>query len=124
VIRVGVDLVDVDRLARMVAMSGEAFIETAWTAGERSYCSGRIDRFAARWAAKEATMKALGAGLGEIDPLDIEIRSVEGSAPDILLHRGALELAGRMGIEGWGVSLSHEGRMAVAFVIGIGASVE
>ena len=118
------DLVDVDRLARMIALSGEAFLETAWTQGERTYCAGRIDRFAARWAAKEATMKALGAGLGEIDPLDIEIKSVEGTAPDILLHRSALDLAIRVGIEGWGVSLAHEGRMAVAFVIGIGASVD
>ncbi len=118
------DLVDVDRLARMIALSGEAFLETAWTPSERTYCAGRIDRFAARWAAKEATIKDLGAGLGEIDPLDIEIKSVEGTAPDILLHRGALDLATRVGIEGWGVSLSHEGRMAVAFVIGIGASVD
>jgi holo-[acyl-carrier protein] synthase len=122
VIRIGVDLVDIQKLAQMVASSGEPFLELAWTPNERKYCAGRIDRFAAHWAAKEATMKALGAGLGEVDPLDIEVVSAAGKAPDISLCGGALNLATRVGIERWGVSLSHEGRMAIAFVIGTGAS--
>jgi holo-[acyl-carrier protein] synthase len=62
----------------MVRWTGEPFLEIAWTPTERRYCAGRIDRLAAHWAAKEATMKAIGAGIGEIGPLEIEVVSAEG----------------------------------------------
>ncbi|MHB8959587.1 MAG: holo-ACP synthase [Candidatus Limnocylindrales bacterium] len=121
-IRIGVDLVDVDRLGRMVELSGETFLEIGWTPSERRYCAGRIERLATHWAAKEAAMKALGAGIGEIGPLEIEVVSAVGKAPGISLSGSASTIAARVGIERWGVSLSHEGRMAIAFVIGTGAS--
>lgn len=121
VLRTGVDMVSVDRVSRMVELSGETFLETAWTAAERAYCTGRPDRLATRWAAKEATMKALGHGVGVISPLEIEVRAAEGEPPMLVLHGNAAVLAETLGLQTWSLSLTHEDRWALAFVVALGA---
>ncbi|WP_255432183.1 holo-ACP synthase [Amycolatopsis sp. WAC 04182] len=119
-LRTGVDIVDVERLKRMIELSGTEFLESSWTAAEREYCAGRPERLATRWAAKEATMKALDRGIGRVSPLDVEVVAHEGQAPSLLLHGPAETRALDMRLDTWSVSLSHEDRWALAFVIGVG----
>lgn len=119
-LQTGVDMVDVEHLARMVELTGDEFLTSSWTPAERLYCSGRADRLATRWAAKEATMKALGQGVGQISPLEVEVDAVEGDRPILVLRGNAQRRALHLGLDTWSVSLTHEDRWAVAFVIGLG----
>lgn len=120
VLRTGVDMVDINRISRMIEESGDAYLETAWTKAERLYCAGRPDRFASRWAAKEATMKALGEGLGAISPLDIEVHTTEGDVPTLKLHGSAASHVARLSLTSWSLSLTHEDHWALAFVVAAG----
>lgn len=114
---VGVDMVDIRELADMIETSGQSFMDMSWTPAEQAYCAGSIPRLAARWAAKEATMKALGHGIGEVDPIDIEVVSAEGERPSMQLHGSAAALARALRVGHLAVSLSHEANFAVAFVV-------
>ncbi len=116
-VRVGVDMVSLPALAALIETSGAGFIDACWSGEEQGYCNGSLERLAARWAAKEATMKALGHGIGEIDPVDIEVVAVEGEAPELLLQGSALIYAERAGLERFVVSLCHEGELAIAYVL-------
>lgn len=119
-VRVGVDLVDTVRLRGLIE-ADPAFLATAWTRAELAYCEGDVDRLAARWAAKEATMKALGVGIGTVTPLEIEVVHDVRGAPELRLSGAAARRAGGLAVRGWSLALSHEGGLAVAFVV---ASVE
>lgn len=115
---VGVDLVDLADVEQLVEAGGTEFLESAWTAGERDECEGSIERLAARWAAKEAVMKALGEGLGRLSPLDVEVQlDPDTGAPRVQLHRHALARAHDRAICGWFVSLCHENGWAAAIVV-------
>jgi holo-[acyl-carrier protein] synthase len=113
---VGVDLVKVSSLQDMLATGGSAFWELCWTADELNHCDGSASRLAARWAAKEATMKALGRGIGEVDPTDIEVTGLEGQPPALRLRGTALALAEEQRVD-LALSMSHEDDFAVAFVV-------
>jgi holo-[acyl-carrier protein] synthase len=117
---VGVDIVDTRELADMIEASGPSFINMCWTLAEQAYCAGSLTRLAARWAAKEATMKALGHGIGEVDPLDIEVVATEGEPPSLTLHGSAAAYARELGMSQLTVSLTHEADFAVAFVVAMG----
>ena len=105
-------------MEQLVEAGGAEFVESAWTAGERDECEGSIERLAARWAAKEAVMKALGEGLGQLSPLDIEVRlDPDTGAPQVQLHRSALVRAHDQAICGWFVSLCHENGWAAAIAV-------
>lgn len=110
----------VGEMTRTLGLMPVSYPQRGWSSGERRWCAGRPDRFAVRWAAKEATMKALGCGLDEIDPLDVEVHSVDGVAPRLVLHGAAAERARWLGLHEWQVSLTHEGDLALAFVVGTG----
>lgn len=119
---VGIDLVDINQTAVMLeGEAGLSFRETCWTPAERIECGARVDRLSTRWAAKEATMKALGLGIGDLDLLSVEIVTTEGGRPELVLHGEAAERASALGLAEWSVSMSHEGPFAVAMVIGKGA---
>lgn len=115
---VGIDAVDIGRMGRMLALSPGRFAKLAWTDAEREYCNGRNERYATRWAAKEAVMKALGMGFASLNPLDIEVVSVEDEIPAVRLHGAAAREAERQHIESWSVSLTHENHLALAIVAG------
>jgi holo-[acyl-carrier protein] synthase len=121
-LQTGVDMVDVAKLARMVELTGDEFLQSSWTTAERLYCAGRADRLASRWAAKEATMKALGQGVGQISPLEVEVAAVEGDRPTLILRGNADIRARQLGLDTWSVSLTHEEQWALAFVVGIGSA--
>lgn len=113
----GVDIVSIERIRRAVDRSGEDFLRRCWTEQELDYCSGRADRLAARWAAKEATMKMLACGLDQLDPRGIEVAREESGVPRLELGPAATEAARHRGVTSWSLSLSHEVGHAVAMVV-------
>ena len=122
VVGVGVDLCDVDRLRE--AMRRTPSLRTRlFTAAEQAYCDQRRDpaeRYAARFAAKEAVLKAMGVGLGACALRDIEVVSNEGGAPSLVLHASAAKVAAEHGVTGWLVSLTHVSSLAQATVLALG----
>jgi holo-[acyl-carrier protein] synthase len=116
-LRTGVDLVDIDRVRQLAASGGRAFLDKTWTEAEQAYCAGSAERLAARWGAKEAVMKALGAGFPDVEHLDIEVVSTQGEAPRLQLSGDAADYATRLNLTEWSLSLSHESGLALAFVV-------
>ena len=121
VIGVGLDAVDIGRfralLARRPTMAGRLF-----TAGERSYAAGQLDptpSLAARFAAKEAVMKALGVGLGAFAWRDVEVVRLDGGQPSLLVTGAAEELASGQGVGQWRISLTHTDTLAEAIVVAL-----
>lgn len=119
---VGVDIVEVPRLDTMLATGGSGFLEFCWTEEERLHCAGSAPRLAARWAAKEAAMKALGRGIGEIEPTDIEVVGAEGQRPRLRLKGAAQALAEEQGVD-LSLSMSYEETIAIAFVIAVPGAI-
>lgn len=116
---VGADLVEVRRIAELITQYGERFTRRVFTAQELADCRDRVDSLAARWAAKEAVAKALGTGFGPVEHLDIEIVRDEICCPFVVLHERAAALAEARGLTRWAISLSHDGGMALAFVVAL-----
>lgn len=119
-LRIGVDLVGIDRVRNLAASGGRAFVDQTWTEAEQAYCAGSAERLAARWGAKEAVMKALGAGFPDVEHLDIEVVSAEGEAPGLRLSGDAADYAANLNLTEWSLSLSHESGFALAFVVATG----
>ena len=123
VVGIGVDLVDVDRL-RAVLRRRPSVAQRVFTAQERAYAAGAADpapRLAARFAAKEATLKALGLGLGGMRMAEIEVVRSSSGQPVLALGEGAASVADEHGVVGWLVSLSHTDRLAQASVLALSA---
>lgn len=115
---VGVDLVNVGMLATLLASGGSTFLDTVWTDTEQREAGGTPERLAARWAAKEAVMKALGRGIGDVDPLEVEVAHNHLGAPVVRLYGSAARAAEFAGVETVHVSISHDEGWAVAFAVG------
>ncbi|HET9091140.1 MAG TPA: holo-ACP synthase [Acidimicrobiales bacterium] len=118
-IGVGIDLVELRRfrqvLARRPGVAGRLFTEA-----ERGSLAARRDPvpgLAARFAAKEAAMKALGVGIGAVSFRELEVRRLESGAPRLEVSGRAAELAGRLGVESFHLSLTHTEETASAVVI-------
>ena len=121
VVGVGVDLCEVERMRRSLART-EGLADRVFTPDEQDYCRKARDpaeRFAVRFAAKEATLKALGAGLGACRLRDIEVVRAESGAPALVLHDTAAALAAEHGVGHWHVSLTHTATMAEAVVVAV-----
>lgn len=120
----GIDLVEVARIAEVLGRHEERFLERVFTNAEQAYRSDsrrRVEHLAARFAAKEAAMKALGTGLASgITWTELEVESGPTGAPILRLHRRAAEVAAGLGITTWHVSLSHTDSHAIASVIACG----
>lgn len=121
VIRVGVDMMDVDRIARAIARHGERFYARCFTPAERAHCEGQPHRLAARFAAKEAVAKVLGTGIGDVRWVEIEIGADDRGRPVLRLYGDAARLAADLGLTAWDVSLSHTRTTAIAFVAATGS---
>lgn len=118
----GVDLVDIPRIERVLRRYGEKFLARVYTPEEVRYSRGRPAELAARFAAKEAVAKALGVGVRVLSPVGIGWREVEtlneaGGKPYVILHGRARALAQAQGLTEWAISLSHDGGIAIAFVV-------
>lgn len=120
VVGVGTDLVDLDRF-REAAERTPGILTRYFTDDEQAYAERRRDpteRYAARFAAKEAVMKALGVGLGACEMAEIEVvRDEDSGAPDLVLHGKAAALATERGVSAWHISLTHTDTAAHAIVI-------
>ncbi|KAJ1681950.1 hypothetical protein LUZ63_022832 [Rhynchospora breviuscula] len=110
---------NVPAFARRVQRARNDFIGRFWTPVEIDQSGGRMMSLAARWGAKEATMKALEAGIGRVDPVDIEVELKNG-APHLNLRGSARDIAEKLGLMTWSVSLTHDGLYAMAFVVAVG----
>jgi holo-[acyl-carrier protein] synthase len=122
VIAVGTDLVDIDRMRDIVDRQ-PSFVTRVYTEGERAYCDARKDpaeRYAARFAAKEAVLKAIGTGLGGADFDEIEVVKDDAGAPHLHLHGRAQAKAEALGIVAWLITLTHSNHVAQATVAGLG----
>lgn len=113
----GVDLIEISRIARTLERYGPRFLQRIYTPGELAYCRGRPSKLASRFAAKEATMKALGTGVREVSWKDIEVTRAPSGAPGIRLHGRAWQRAQRLGIQETALSLSDSRDHAIAFVV-------
>lgn len=120
----GVDLVWTARIAEMLRDHGQKFLDRCFTTGEQAYCAAnplrQTEHLAARFAAKEAVLKALGTGLADgINWTDVEVVRQASGRPEIVLHAKAAEAAARLSIRTWLVSLSHIDKVALASVIAL-----
>jgi holo-[acyl-carrier protein] synthase len=112
IVGVGVDVVEVARLGRSLERT-PALMDRLFTPDEQAV--DKLESLAARFAAKEAVAKVLGApGLAWVEA---EVVRLENGAPTLVLHGDALTHAASMGITRWHVSLSHDGGFATAFVV-------
>jgi holo-[acyl-carrier protein] synthase len=119
VIGLGADLCSITRM-RVALDRTPRVAQRVFTNAERGFCERLADpseRFAARFAAKEAVLKAMGVGLGACAFRDIEVVSDAAGAPSIALRGAASELAAARGISRWHLSLSHDSDTAIAVVI-------
>ena len=117
VMGIGVDLVNVGMLEELLASGHSAFLDRGWTDAEQRDAEHSPERLASRWAAKEAVMKALRRGLGDVDPLDIEVTHCVNGAPTVRLQGSAAEAAEQAGAGDLHVSMSHQDGWAVAFAV-------
>jgi holo-[acyl-carrier protein] synthase len=121
IVGTGIDIAEVPRIRQSIDRFGERFLERIFTAGERRYCdskANRVERYAARFAAKEAAMKALGTGWNHgVRWRDCEVVRMPGGRPAIHFHGKAGEFAVRLGVKNAALSITHTKEEAMAQVI-------
>jgi holo-[acyl-carrier protein] synthase len=121
IVGTGVDITEVDRIEAAVKRFGDRFLKRVFTPAEVRYCLGKpnaAERLAARFAAKEAGMKAIGTGLrGGVTWQDVEVLRMPGQRPVLAFHGKAAEFAARLGCKRTHLSLSHTADQAIAHVI-------
>jgi len=121
---VGVDVIEIERVEAALARFGERFLRRVYTAEEAAFCRGRVHELAARFAAKEAVMKALGTGARGVAWREIEVLPNHRGKPLVYLYGRARARAERIGLAGLDVSMSHSREYAVAFVVGQSRDLE
>ena len=121
IVGTGIDITEVPRIREAIEHHGERFLKRVFTEGEIQYCeskANRIERYAARFAAKEAGMKAIGTGWNHgVRWRDIEVARKPGGRPTLLLHGKAAEFAAKLGAKNIALSLTHTAEEAMAQVI-------
>ena len=121
IVGTGIDIAEVPRVAESIQRFGDRFLQRVFTEGEIRYCdskANRAERYAARFAAKEAAMKALGTGWNHgVRWRDVEVFRELGRRPTIKFHGKAAEFAARMLTKNISLSISHTPQQAIAIVI-------
>jgi holo-[acyl-carrier protein] synthase len=121
IVGTGIDIAEVPRIAQSIVRFGDRFLRRVFTEGEIRYCdakANRTERYAARFAAKEAAMKAIGTGWNHgVAWRDIEVVRMPGGRPTIQFHGKAAEFAARLGAAHISLSLTHSKEYAIAQVI-------
>jgi holo-[acyl-carrier protein] synthase len=115
----GIDLILISRVRKVLSRHPERFLRRVFTPEEVAFCRGRTHELAARFAAKEAVMKALGTGARGLAWREIEILPNRRGKPLVYLHGQAKERGETIGLHGIDVSLTHEGDLAIAAVVGM-----
>lgn len=114
----GVDIIEIDRVADVIARHGDRFLNRVYTPDEIAHCRGRVSELAARFAAKEAVMKALGTGVRGVGWKDIEVLPNRRGKPLVFLYGRGAARAQQIGLRGLEVSLTHSRVYAIASVVG------
>ncbi len=110
----GVDIIEIERIQSALDRHGQRFLDRVYTELEQAQCGGRVESLAARFAAKEAAFKVLGARFGW---REIEVRRLPSGKPTLVFHGRAREMADRLQVRQSSVSLSHSRGNAVAVVV-------
>jgi holo-[acyl-carrier protein] synthase len=118
-IAAGVDIIEIARIKRALDDFGERFLERVYTERERERYRHRVSELAARFAAKEATSKALGTGIRGIRWREMEVLPNRRGKPVLILHGGAKERAESLGFTDFSVTLTHSRGDAMAFVVAL-----
>jgi holo-[acyl-carrier protein] synthase len=122
VVGTGIDVVEIERVARSIERYGSRFLERLYTAAEIAYCQRKrrnaAESFAARFAAKEAGAKALGTGIGfGVTWRELEVGREPAGRPLLLLHGRAAEIAASLGVRRSSLSITHTRTQSMALVI-------
>ena len=121
IVGTGIDIAEVPRIRHSIERFGLRFLARIYTPGEMRYCdskANRVERYAARFAAKEAAMKALGTGWNHgVRWVDCEVVRMPGGRPTIAFHGRAGEFAAKLGMKNAALSISHTEEQAIAQVI-------
>ena len=117
----GVDLAEVPRIRASIERYGEKFIRRIYTPAEIAYVerkANKYQRYAARFAAKEAGMKAIGTGWRRgVTWQDFEVANLPSGKPTLLLHGVAADFAGKLGVKNISLSITHTAELSMAHVI-------
>jgi holo-[acyl-carrier protein] synthase len=121
IVGLGLDITEIDRIEAAITRHGAALLERLFTREESKYCEShrnKFERYAGRFAAKEAGMKALGTGwrMG-VRWRDVEVVREPGGKPGLHLHGAAGERAAKMGVKNIALTITHSGNLALAQVI-------
>ena len=121
IVGTGIDIAEVPRIRQSIERFGDRFLQRVFTDGEIRYCdskANRFERYAARFAAKEAAMKALGTGWNHgVRWRDCEVIRMPGGRPTIAFHGKAGEFAAKLGTKNAALSITHTAEHAFAQVI-------
>jgi len=120
IVGTGIDLCDVGRMRDAIERHGERFKNRVFTAAEVAYSerkANRFERYAARFATKEAAMKALGTGWRGVAWRDFEVTNLASGRPTLAFHGKAAEVAERRGVRNISLTLTHTAGQAMALVI-------
>jgi holo-[acyl-carrier protein] synthase len=126
ILSVGIDVAEVPRF-RTVLARRPRLAERVFTEAERAYALRKRDpaeRFAARFAAKEAVMKALGVGIGRFPFRDVEVTRQRSGAPGLALSSRAAPLSRQRGVVDWRISITHSELIAAVIVVALGPGPE
>ncbi|GMV86140.1 MAG: holo-[acyl-carrier-protein] synthase [Dehalococcoidia bacterium] len=114
----GIDVVEIDRVADVIARHGDRFLNRVYTPDEIAHCRGRIPELAARFAAKEAVMKALGTGIRGVGWRDIEVLPNRRGKPLVFLYGRGAKRAEDIKLRGLEITMTHSRDLAMASVVG------
>jgi len=128
VIAHGIDLVDFPRLEQLIERHGDRFVDRIFTAAEQAYARKNrnpIERYAGRFAAKEAILKLIGTGWrGHIAWTDIEVTNNSAGRPQVTLSGEVKEIADKLGIQQISLSITHTANFAIASAVALAESDE
>ena len=124
----GIDLVDFPRIEEMIQQHGEHFIKRVFTAAEQAYADknmNRVEKYAGRFAAKEAVLKLIGTGWrGKIAWTDIEVINNSSGQPQVALDGEVKKIADKLGISQISISITHTANFAIASAVALAQSNE
>ena len=121
IVGLGVDIAEVDRVEAAIRRHGQAFLNRIYTPGEAAYCErhkNKAERYAGRFAAKEAGMKAIGTGWKHgVRWQDFEVANLPSGRPTLKLHGEAARIATQLGVKLISLSITHTAELGMAHVI-------
>ena len=121
IVGMGIDIAEVERIRGAIERHGEVFLRRIFTAKEREYCErfkNKYERYAGRFAVKEAAMKALGTGWSRgVRWVDIEVVRQKGGRPTLALEGEARKIGEKLGVKSIALSITHTASQAYAQVI-------